>query len=229
VFRCHKTILNLLKIFHYKIWKLLLKVLSLHHKQIKTVVIISKYKDFYDYLQGIYGIDKNIVFERNSNSSQTYYNNTFYEFHIMGKIYGGFLFENKWIYDFQELNNIVENWKTIVIPKLQRSNWEYEKIRKYLSKFDGNFYYQNIIITDWKLSKENLKQDCPILLYINSGWDKFPKLVDTFIPKVISAHDMYISLGEWCSKKDVEIKNFPTDMNRFESKGFDKKKSFRNC
>lgn len=193
------------------------------------MIIVSKYRDFYDYLQGIYGRDEKIVFERNSNSSQTYYNNIFYEFHILGKIYGGFLFENKWIWDFEELNNIVENWNEIVIPKLKRSNWEKEKIQKYLSEFDEKFYYQNRIITEWKSSKENLKHNCPILLHVDNGWYKFPKLVDTFIPKVISAHDMYIGLSEWCSKKDIEINNFPTDMNRFESKGFDKKKSFRNC
>lgn len=191
--------------------------------------IKSNYKDYYCYLQGIYGIDNNIIFERYSKSSQVYYNNTFYEFHIMGKLYGGFKFEDKWIWDFQELNNIVVNWDTIVKPKLgfYEQNSEYNKIRKYITKFDNNFFITEEIITDWKNTDENKKQECSILVYINSHYDQYPKLIDTFIPKVISAHDMYIQLSDWYSKKELFIERKPTDMNRFESKGFDKKKSFR--
>jgi hypothetical protein len=77
----------------------------------------------------------------------------------------------------------------------------------------------------------NKKFNSPII-WINNDNEVVlnPKLSDLNFINYFSAIDCYQSIYNWLSenKPQVEIPSSPNDMYRYESKGFDKKTSFRN-
>jgi len=186
--------------------------------------IISKnsYKDYYDYLCGLYGIDEKVAFERNS-IYKDYSPDNLYYFHILNKTYCGLLTKDgNWIHDFEELDKYYMDNSS--------NKWFYSQSRQLALYLYGeiSWWKKNKLLKIYPETSLNIENNCPILVTRNNEVNKFPLLKDTFIPSVLPAHDIYVGLVDWFSYKEPVVETKPEDMNRFESKGFNKKDSFRN-
>jgi len=195
--------------------------------------VISKYKDYYDYLAGVYGMDERLVLDRTNFGTPLY--TDFVNFYICGKQIDAYFdsTENKFYFG--------EDLK-IKFPKkeIKKSRWGIT----WLNERDDNYIYLNsnkvrygakistVIIEDKK--KLNEKLGCPILcntigVTYNSApaYTLFPKLDETGIAKILPPHDIYMMLCEWLGK-EKEIIDKRNDEEKLLSAGFDKKISFRN-
>jgi hypothetical protein len=203
--------------------------------------IISKFKDYYDYLQGVYGVDEKLILDRTIKSIakiDNYYD-TLYAVHI-GEyfIYALFLKNRGYLYN-EEIFSYMESeeYKKIISEKY---------IRRYMSTFYGNDNDIDILIRNrWHKIPKNLKlrylgeksptwkSDFPILLenvYLEEIVSENIKLEDVQLSKVLSPHEIWITLSEWLSKRNQKLeKDVPIgdDNLRIVSHGFDPKTSFR--
>ncbi|MCF6297925.1 MAG: hypothetical protein L3J08_08085 [Flavobacteriaceae bacterium] len=180
--------------------------------------IISKYKDYYDYLQGIYGIDQNKIFQRTNIieeqdfdldfEKEGYY---FYLFAINNKIYS-------LIRTSKGFSPISEN--TLKLLGFEQS-YLFEKVLD-LNK------------TKTEINKETRK---PIVMAFLDGdyeidWikDKDPLMQSFSFHKILSAKDLYIEVETFLGwiKDNPPIPNNQTNKEKIISKGFDMKISFRH-
>lgn len=188
--------------------------------------IISKYKDYYDYLQGIYGIDNKVVLDRRSDIP-TYFSNAPYfkgeydkvSIHICGKAFEIAIDHNDNKYIGQDI---------VKISKRNRID-THTNIRWYALM--SNIYPR--LFTEYRVepyqSTINEEQFCPIILVCHNNIFKYPKLSDYKIPSVYPAEEIFKDLYTWIeSHKIVDKPDNRTDIQKLESKGFDKKTSFRN-
>lgn len=197
--------------------------------------IISKYKDYYDYLSGIYGVDEKIILNRTNFDIPIY--SGVIRFYICGKYLDGYFdpIENRFYFG-EEL-----------IAKYPREEKKYSKwYRRFLKnedtfgtryvyipkpekpKFASTFFVAEPDLTHDK-NNINEKHGCAIMCSGNllNEFIRFPKLIDTGIQKVLAPHDIYMMLSEWLAPKDNIIDN-RTNEEKILSAGFDKKISFRN-
>ena len=179
--------------------------------------IISTYKDYYDYLSGIYGEDPlKILDRREVDPSDNIRTIVFCD-----KIY---------------IKGLPEH-----VFKSRDNTLRYaDKEGKY---FISDYYNIEIVYMDdevvwFNVSKEEflrrnwLKKDYFDKItkpYYIPGFSKkeFPILKNIGFNKVMSAKDAYIAIENYISKKDIEMDSNPDNMIRYEQKGFDIKKSFR--
>lgn len=200
--------------------------------------IISKYKDYYDYLQGIYGVDEKLVLDRTEGTSKDF--PSYSGLHVLvicNKILEYVCFNNKFYFgkNIEQFNEfkLLENWGTwkgikpvyLINPhKTPRSLWELERV--YYPKLSEDIY--NIYP---KL--KDLSKSCPIFIYhktSNTIYTKFPSLLELGVNKEIEAQEIWLMLTEWLSNKVTENEPIvPTgdDAIRIKSAGFDLKTSFR--
>lgn len=195
--------------------------------------IISKYKDYYDYLSGIYGEDNKLILDRRNKENYTLPHIDKITFYIAGYVIEGLIDENDNIY-------YGDNLKQFIVDKNNRKNWwkkwkwlsthnkrNYDKSYHIKYKDEENWYYLEPIKD---MEDINQKTNCPILLKTIYGLYKYPKLSDFNLASFISAETIYQWLSEWLSnqitKREKQIKEIP-DSLKIENKGFDKKKSFR--
>jgi hypothetical protein len=197
--------------------------------------IISKYKDYYDYLAQIYGVDKKVVYfrkpeiveggmgystdiriERNGQSS------LYYIYHdyiwICDKSFPVVYVRREltdfgWFYYSYE--DLIAAWPELK-PRKSRFKW-----------FTGrNFlldHFQGV-----STAKLNTKYDCPQLWTHHNNIHKDILLKDCDFQKMMSPEQVFQNVSMWVSAKPEPPQTVPTDMHRFEAKGFDKKTSFRN-
>jgi hypothetical protein len=195
--------------------------------------ILSKYKDYYDYLSGIWGEDPKLILDRRKGNPKPIGEK--YDFQlkdtgkitliICGKLIEGYRYQNKIYYgeDIKQFSNIDNSkWDGIDYP--------YTTIR-----IGGN----GLRIKDTYYALElvggyldiNKKYNCPIL--IKSGrekWDEYPKLEELNLGSFIDAETIYSWLQEYLAKEVDEQQNIIpnlTDVQKLENKGFNKKTSFR--
>lgn len=193
--------------------------------------IISKYKDYYDYLSGIYGVDPKLILDRREGLHDPI---SKYEHEksktgkitliICGKLIEGYRFENKIFYgqdikQFQNTKNSKHN--NLDYPYITISDNSWSRYKDYTYALEPVEGYSNI----------TEKYECPVL--IKSGWNsftKFPKLSELDLASFIPAEEMYKMLcGYLAGKIDKQqniISNL-TDVQKLENKGFDKITSFR--
>jgi hypothetical protein len=227
--------------------------------------IISKFKDYYDFLIGQYGIDPLIVYERrpqiyNDNKTEDspiitldYFTKLDvptihspqptlrrFTFSICDQTYIIYSFnkvlyctledqlnlfsfyKEKGKYSYSDVNEIKNNIYYIFNHKIPNEHYSFG----FWGEKEKSPYL------NWNL---NTKYKCPVILlgeYSNVGRENKlylnPKL-DTFqFSKILPAHDIFLMITQFLTKKDITMPNDPTDMSRYEGKGFDKKTSFRN-
>jgi len=186
--------------------------------------IISKYKDFYDYLMGIYGVDEKIVLDRRDFDVVPVFDNTKVQVFVCGVLYEGYC-KNGHYYWGKDLLRIFPKFDT---------RMGYSRTLKY-----SNHVWYTVANPRWKtyyisvdpivdlILDENKKHNCPILLKVNEKYYKFPKLNDLGLNKMISAHQIYIMLNETLAPKD-NISDNLTNLEKIKSRGFDIRTSFRN-
>lgn len=185
--------------------------------------IISKFKDYYDYLQGIYGIDENLILDRTEFLPMPYRpsDNSLKRF-----IIGDYLVEGVWH------NNTMYYGKEIEGLGITHNYYDFhvDESEKYSIK-DGrfsNFY----VLKKPKLLQNSpaYKYKCPILLGIyGDDYNKNPILREYSMNKVFSPSDIWIILSEFLGKlKDTHIESIQSNSEKIISHGFDLKTSFRN-
>lgn len=201
--------------------------------------IISKYKDYYDYLQGIYGVDEKLVLDRSKGSTKMFpAHNGLHILVICGKILEYICFDNTYYFgsDIAQFNEAKElkNWGSylgvkpiyFINPGINPLHkWNFERI-----------YYPTLSNDTYNIYPElkELYKTCPIFIYHKNSktiWAEFPSLQELGVNKVISAHDMWILLSEWLGARITEKEpSVPIgdDKIRIQSAGFDLKTSFRN-
>lgn len=161
--------------------------------------IISKFKDYYDFLQGKYGIDELKVLDRTLSKEQPYsefdkdydiiFCNTRY---VREKI-------NDWFYK----NHILNNNKYEFICN-STDNYAWFKVNEF----------------------NNLKYPIYCKRYDKEHYNFCLKNVK--FNEVLSPEQCYLTIEEFLGKIKEEVpQTIPTDLDRFQAKGFDKKTSFR--
>lgn len=180
--------------------------------------IISKFKDYYDYLVSLYGVDEKIIYERHSTSGVDIFNGRLYELWVCNEVFYGVGMNNKISW---ELNDLIEH-SSKEYDNPHFLYWLYKKTNK---NYGLNWWY----ITHPPVFKNiNTLKNCPIVIYCGSSVSQVLNPNLSLINfKEILPHDMWVKLSEWFSPKDIKITQSPEDMVLFESKGFDKKTSFR--
>lgn len=195
--------------------------------------ILSKYKDYYDYLVGTYGEDPRLILDRRDRESYLLPGIGKITLYIAGYIAEGLILAN---------GNIIygNSLKSFIVDKTKQRHWW---IRcSWLSKSNKRNYEKSYHIKyenheDWyylepikDLENTNTIHNCPILLKTPYGIYKYPKLATLKIPTLIKAETIYKWLTEWLSnqitEKEKQIKDIP-DSIKIINKGFDIKKSFR--
>ncbi|MCP4665240.1 MAG: hypothetical protein GY849_02650 [Deltaproteobacteria bacterium] len=180
----------------------------------KFMIIISKYKDYYDYFQGIFGRDNLKIYRRNNpilfKKCDFEYTSDKYEFHV-------FAVNNK-------LYILGENKKGIFkIPNdFTENNKLYLQDKKMINE-----------ILKGKETELNKKFRKPIL-YKNPRWDEWESddpILKTFqFHKIMDAKSIYLEVEAfigWINDNPVKPDN-QTNKQKITGKGFDYKKSFRH-
>ena len=212
--------------------------------------ILTKYKDYYDYLQGIYGVDDKLILDRRD--TKPLYINNIITLYICDYVIQGYHHNDKFYFgkdlDSEDLKGIIESSKV-----KSKSKW-------YIRYFDfkendprnpthrvindkGNTPINANLIEDEMMI--NQKLDCPILIRSGVGsvynvnqlsgnledyFIKFPKLSDLGISGVLPPEKIWVMLSDWLSQsitrneKKVPIGD---DKLRIQTHGFDLKTSFR--
>ena len=181
--------------------------------------IISKYKDYYDYLQGSFGIDNKVVLDRSKgtvlhiNDLAPYEKGTYNRYQIC-------ICDYKW-------DVVVSYSKNVYIG---------DHIRIIATKGYKNGYYiptgyreKAVVFIHERATDVNQKEKCPIV-FINYGHNiLFPRLSDLKMASVYPAQELFIELYNWIVRfNNPEFPDKRTDIQKVESHGFDKKTSFRN-
>jgi hypothetical protein len=197
--------------------------------------IISKYKDYYDYLVGIYGIDEKLVLDRTKFDIPSYSNVV--TFYICGKCIDGyydakderFYFGDDILKKFPKKEKRYSKWYLRIMGDDTDDAHEVVHITVEGSRFGQ---YANLTILDDK-RYTNEKMGCPIMCSGKVNYNQnptyyhFPKLDETGIAKMLPPHEIYMLLNKWLGKDKVFTDN-RTNEEKILSAGFDKKISFRN-
>lgn len=186
--------------------------------------IISKYKDYYDYLTGIYGVDPKLVLDRRDTHKFSPLPNVIYILIIGDTCVEFFYNEN----EFYFLDEGKEKFST---------EPHYSKSEHIWITFPNERSATIIRTTPYKDVKQLAKKEnCPILIYrafrYSSQLDliaKFPKLDDIGFARIMDSVKIYWLITNWLSERVSELEtSIPmTDTQKIEAKGFDKKTSFR--
>lgn len=200
--------------------------------------ILSKYKDFYDFLSGIWGEDPKLVLDRREFHHPDFYPQSaeHIKLYICGKIIQGF-WDGQNFYFGESLSKFGE------IKEPRQRHWffnpENENGRYVRFDFAPDHPYSmrnsyEIIIDPIDDKKGvNIKENCPILMsnrYSRDGYHKYPILSKMNVGSVLSPEVIYKMLVDWLSERNNEAEYRPDNRNDVEkliSKGFDKKHSFR--
>lgn len=193
--------------------------------------ILSKYKDYYDYITGIWGEDPKLILDRRNGNPKPLGEK--YDFEkdqsykitliICGKMIEGYRFQNK-IYYGQDLIQ----FKTDENDKWGGIDYPCVTIRENRRRYSKNDYYALEPVDGY--INTNKKYNCPILIEHNNTYSKFPKLEELNLGSFIRAEEIYIWIQEYLSKQlDESLEQIPflTDIQKLENKGFNKTTSFR--
>ena len=212
------------------------------------MIILGKYKDYYDYIVGTYGRDEDIVFDRKDavvlNSNQDNHNPLWYKEEL------------KWLPDIKKSTKKLFKW-SIKNPYIDltkpHGRIEYVGVEigykvyiflveRYLDgSNDVQIEPRLIQISDVvKKASESPINIIPYTDRLRGGFDfnlvptspgriiKNPILSNTWIPKFISAEDVYSNVYNYLiSVKDKKIVDTRTEEQKAQSHGFNKE-SFRN-
>ena len=202
--------------------------------------IISKYKDYYDYLVGIYGEDPLAVFDRRIDpiKKPSIFEDQYkiYSIAIVGRIFKIYQYKDKFYYtpkELLELNTLLLSENKI--PLLYQ--------RKYSKPLSLENFERLVLMNDKLFTDANHKLRKPILLSDNvfgsivenensikeSRWSVI-RLEDFHLNKYIPAESVFKEISAfllWLND-NPEIPNNQTNNEKIVTHGFDLKHSFRN-
>ncbi len=185
-------------------------------------IVNSSYKDYYDYLQGIRGIDVKVILVRKGIivNPVLHENGDNFQFFICGELLSLYYYNKKY-YTEEDLNSmglyINRGRVKTVIEK--REGYSVKYLHERLKDRDHKRYIEKNI---------EKYDNCPIIL-LEGGWGngiKFPKLEPFNISKYYPPEIIWDKLYNWMSSiKDIP--NNQTNVEKITSHGFDKITSFR--
>lgn len=195
--------------------------------------IISKYKDYYDYLSGVWGEDPKLVLERtkefvwNSPSTRSKYVLTFVIGGNMVQLY----YSGENYYFGKDLKQFDES------TKWSKKEGHYRVNIGYIDGRQNYMYVVDGVKSGYEFLNDKYK--CPIL-YNSESWycsditkedfSTYPLLSSTPITKFVDATDVYRWIQEYLAKKVDQSQarqDNLSDVQRLVNKGFDKVTSFR--
>jgi len=207
------------------------------------VKILGKYKDYYDYLQGIYGVDPLLTFDRryedmllrrpDEEAKDKLISKYLW---VAGKRYSLYYYNGATYYTLDELNNLND----ILTEKKQEqdhirqpwkySNWSWKSRNK-----------KEILTQEWwdiqnaKPTNLNIKLRNPVLISTNTPRgtkeDYSPCILKQWdFHKVMSAEEAYKQISAMMGYfvDHPVIPNKQSNIEKLLSHGFDNKKSFRH-
>jgi hypothetical protein len=179
--------------------------------------IISKVKDYYDYLVGIRGLDEDIVYDRRNCF-------VFNEFH-----HGEFLKGGKMKYSFLPIYHYVlevgyTHYLFSLVPKDGSVDVKLiKKIKVEKKRSNSPISFISVRYNVYRKSTE-----IEYTKRLDLIWEN-PILKNTWVPTFISAEEIYDNLYDYLiSIREPQIIDNRTDVEKLESKGFDRKISFRH-
>jgi hypothetical protein len=199
--------------------------------------IISKYKDYYDYLLGTLGEDPLIILDRREFENPYYSDLEFkiIDLHICDVRIQGLYRYGKFYYgDAIKQFSYADKYK-----RDEHFNLYYIDVKKF-GKTEPYMYHQNPssieVYRSPIKSDVNSKLGCPILLFHYEHHDdekldikkfyKFPKLQDLGIQSYLTPETIWHMLTEFMKKKDI-VEDNRTNNEKILTAGFDLKESFR--
>jgi hypothetical protein len=196
--------------------------------------IISKYKDYYDFYQGVYGQDEKIVYVRGS-LPWIPSGNSFFKLSICATEYHLFTYDGETYFGLEgaeEVNDLlIQNEGRMYKNKTYR-----DMIERYLSQFNSSKatrWWGRVDINPHMSETDiNDKLECPVILeqmdYVFSVRETIlnPRLSDLNMASILPANEIYLQIGTFLSREKPVVDN-RDDNARLESAGFDKKTSFR--
>ena len=200
--------------------------------------ILSKFKDYYDYLSGVWGIDPKIVLDRREFEHPEFYSHPKkIVLYICGKRIEGFHDGNS-TYFGETLSKFGEITEPKKYPAWRFTTYHRSPEPSRFVKFEYKSpftttvdYVINVDVTN-DLENHNIKENCPILMVgIHSNKiSRFPILEKLNVGSIFSPEVIYQMLVDWLSERNNELENRvdnSTDIEKLINKGFDKKCSFR--
>lgn len=178
--------------------------------------IISKVKDYYDYLVGIRGIDEDVVYDRRK---CTIFNECQSEFLKGGKMKYSFLPICYYVLEVgytHHLFSLVPTDDAVDVKRIKKFKVDKKKSNSPISFISVryNVYRKS---TEIEYAKR-----------LDLIWEN-PILKNTWIPTFISAEEIYDDLYDYLiSIREPQITDNRTDVEKLEAKGFDRKISFRH-
>ena len=199
--------------------------------------IISKYKDYYDYYQGVFGMDNTKVYTRKDvkvfepDRYGFIDDYTEYAFYICGIQYTMYEFKDKFYHTPEELmeldkvlkeDNDVPSYRKLSLRGKWNFGW-YGKDRT-LEMYEYLYNKTNGVSTD-----ENVRRREPILVQTNLGGIEVPLLESFEFYKVMDAETLYIEVERFLGwlVDNPPLPDTQTNVGKIEGHGFDKKTSFR--
>ncbi len=194
--------------------------------------IISKYKDYYDYLQGEFGIDDVLTYDRRSDNIirplQDPPDDPFarcYSFAICNQGYAVFSYNNKFYHTIDELVKLDVILKKAGKRTIFTLGYGYHKNQRkaiwdtFNPKTDINKKLRKPVL----VSSEN----SPFAK--DEGWE-IPLLREFGFARIIDPKTLFIEISNFMGwlNDNPEIPNKQTNKEKIVSHGFDLKKSFRH-
>lgn len=202
--------------------------------------IISKYKDYYDYLSGVWGEDPKLVLDRKGEFVVQSTNPLGCDMYVLTFIIGGIMIQ---IYNNGKeffFGKEIEQFDTT--RRYGKNNyWTKDGLYRVEIGYSTGRTNQMYVVQGPKEGYEYLndKYNCPIL-YNKQSWhcpditkedfSTYPLLSSTPVTKYVDAVDVYRWIQEYLAKKVDQSQarqDNQTDIQRLENKGFDKRTSFR--
>jgi len=184
--------------------------------------IISKYKDYYDYLQGVYGVDNYKVYTRSNIIMEKDFE---LKFDLEDKkktnqhFFYSFAINNKFYVIVKTLKGIFPISKKL-LEDLGYSEWSIKNVLDYSNITNANKLLQKPILVSNGIAS-NIKD-----------WeaDKDPLMKSFSFHKILSAQELYIEVETFLGwvKDNPPIPNNQTNKEKIISNGFDLKQSFRH-
>jgi hypothetical protein len=215
--------------------------------------IVSSWRDYYDYNQGVIGQDEKIVYDRKASyieerksgfilskiQSESLYRPThtlygfesiyFYQVFVCGIEYHVFTFRGRFFFGLEGAKELDELTKGL--PVRDSGRYSRDELSDYIHLFEAEKYYFGRFGSNVKphLSETDVndRTDCPVVVYNRlKGYVKNPRLSDFGMGAVLPAQDAFIQIGTFLSREKLVVDN-RSDIDRLQSAGFDKKTSFR--
>jgi hypothetical protein len=203
--------------------------------------ILSKYKDYYDYYTGIYGIDNNRVYDRRKvlefDRSNSVYDTDYgiLTFAICGTLYTIYIFNGEFYHTPEELENLDSKLEEL---NFRRYNKFLFSFRNHELKKDENPYEKEYNLTNNVPTDINIKRREPVLVDISHPWhnreleskDFSVPLLESFeFYKILDPKEIYIKIETFLGwlVDNPPLPDTQTNIGKVESHGFDKKRSFR--